>query len=34
MEHFPLAVFVNAVLLALNELRHSALLSLGRPAAG
>ena len=34
MEHLPLAVLVNAVLSALNELRHCALLSLSRPAAG
>ena len=34
MEHLPLAVLTNAVLSAFNELRHCALLSLGRPAAG
>ena len=34
MEHLPLAVLVNAVLSALNELRHCVLLSLSRPAAG
>eukprot|EP00195_Chlamydomonas_chlamydogama_P007836 CAMPEP_0202892148 /NCGR_PEP_ID=MMETSP1392-20130828/1949_1 /ASSEMBLY_ACC=CAM_ASM_000868 /TAXON_ID=225041 /ORGANISM="Chlamydomonas chlamydogama, Strain SAG 11-48b" /LENGTH=607 /DNA_ID=CAMNT_0049576031 /DNA_START=154 /DNA_END=1977 /DNA_ORIENTATION=+ len=34
MEHFPLAVFTNAVLSALNELRHCALLSLCKPASG
>ena len=34
MEHLPLAVLTNAVLSSLNELRHCALLSLSRPAAG
>ena len=34
MENLPLAVLTNAVLSAFNELRHCALLSLGRPAAG
>lgn len=34
MEHFPLAVFTNAVLTGLNELRHCALLGLSKPLAG
>ena len=34
MEHVPLAVFTNGALTALNELRHCALLGLGKPAAG
>eukprot|EP00878_Enallax_costatus_P022940 GHUV01024379.1.p1 GENE.GHUV01024379.1~~GHUV01024379.1.p1 ORF type:complete len:532 (+),score=134.01 GHUV01024379.1:237-1832(+) len=32
MEHVPLAVFLNGVLSALNELRHCALLPLQKPA--
>lgn len=34
MEHLPLAVFVNGVLSALNELRHCAMLALQNPLAG
>ncbi|KXZ47031.1 hypothetical protein GPECTOR_38g268 [Gonium pectorale] len=34
MEHLPLAVYVNGVLSALNELRHCALLSVSKPLAG
>lgn len=34
MEHLPLAILTNAVLAALNELRHCAMLSVARPAAG
>ncbi|EFJ52509.1 component of oligomeric golgi complex 8 [Volvox carteri f. nagariensis] len=34
MEHLPLAVYVNGVLTALNELRHCALLSISKPLAG
>jgi hypothetical protein len=33
MEHVPLAVFTNAVLSGLNELRHCALLGLQKPLA-
>jgi conserved oligomeric Golgi complex subunit 8 len=33
MEHLPLAVFVNGVLSALNEIRHCTLLPLRRPMA-
>lgn len=31
MEHFPLAIFTNCVLAALNDLRHCAMLSLRKP---
>lgn len=34
MEHLPLAVYVNGVLTALNELRHCAMLSVSKPLAG
>lgn len=34
MEHFPMAVLTNALLNALNELRHCALMSLCKPMAG
>ncbi|PNH08164.1 Conserved oligomeric Golgi complex subunit 8 [Tetrabaena socialis] len=34
MEHMPLAVYVNGVLTALNELRHCAMLSISKPLAG
>lgn len=34
MEHLPLAVLVNGVLAALNELRHCAMLSISKPLAG
>ncbi|GLC34513.1 hypothetical protein PLESTB_001253200 [Pleodorina starrii] len=34
MEHLPLAVYVNGVLTALNELRHCALMSISKPLAG
>ncbi|GFR42393.1 hypothetical protein Agub_g3265 [Astrephomene gubernaculifera] len=34
MEHLPLAVYVNGVLAALNEIRHCALLSVSKPLAG
>ncbi|GIL45758.1 hypothetical protein Vafri_2911 [Volvox africanus] len=34
MEHLPLAVYLNGVLTALNELRHCALLSISKPLAG
>ncbi|KAG2501179.1 hypothetical protein HYH03_000994 [Edaphochlamys debaryana] len=33
MEHLPLAVYVNGVLTALNELRHCAMLSISKPLA-
>jgi hypothetical protein len=33
MEHVPLAVLVNGVLAALNELRHCAILSISKPLA-
>ncbi|MEW5304072.1 MAG: hypothetical protein WDW36_006706 [Sanguina aurantia] len=33
MEHLPLAVFTNAVLVAFNELRHCLLLGLAKPMA-
>ena len=33
LEHMPLAVFTNGLLLAFNELRHCALLSLSIPVA-